>query len=49
VFLGLIVRNLGAWYRIQCAFEKKIAYVLISTRGILADKDRIIRKLKNKG
>ena len=49
VFLGLIVRNLGAWYRIQCAFEKKIAYVLISTRGILADKDRILRKLKKKG
>jgi cytochrome c biogenesis protein ResB len=49
VFVGLIVRNLGAWYRIQCAFEKKIAYVLISTRGILADKDRILRKLKKKG
>jgi len=45
VFLGLIVRCLGAWYRIQCAFEKNTAYVLISTRGILADRDRIIRKL----
>jgi cytochrome c biogenesis protein ResB len=45
VFLGLVVRCLGAWYRIQCAFEKKTAYVLISTRGILADRDRIIRKL----
>lgn len=46
VFLGLFVRSLGAWYRIQYAVENKIAYVLISTRGILADKDRIIRKLQ---
>lgn len=45
VFLGLTVRCLGAWYRIQCALEKKTAYVLVSTRGILADRDRIIRKL----
>jgi hypothetical protein len=45
VFLGLFVRSLGAWYRIQYAAEKKTAYVLISTRGILADKDRIIKKL----
>ncbi len=48
VFLGLFVRSLGAWYRIQFAVEKKIVYVLISTRGILADKDRIIKKLKKK-
>ncbi len=46
VFLGLFVRSLGAWYRIQCAVENDTAYVLISTRGILADKDRIIGKLE---
>jgi cytochrome c biogenesis protein ResB len=46
VFLGLIVRCLGAWYRIQCACEQKTAYVLISTRGILADRDRVIKKLQ---
>lgn len=46
VFLGLFVRSLGAWYRVQFAVENKTAYVLISTRGILADKDRIIKKLK---
>jgi hypothetical protein len=46
VFLGLFVRSLGAWYRIQCAVEENTAYVLISTRGILADKDRIIKKLQ---
>jgi hypothetical protein len=46
VFLGLMVRSLGAWYRIQYAVENKVAYVLISTRGILADKDRIIWKLR---
>jgi cytochrome c biogenesis protein ResB len=45
VFLGLIVRSLGAWYRVQFAFEKKLAYVLISSRGILADRDRMIKKL----
>jgi cytochrome c biogenesis protein ResB len=45
VFLGLIVRSLGAWYRVQVVLEKKLAYVLISSRGILADRDRIIRKL----
>ena len=45
VFLGLFVRSLGAWYRIQYAAERKIAYVIVSSRGILADKDRIIRKL----
>ncbi|MBI5409528.1 MAG: cytochrome c biogenesis protein ResB [Nitrospirae bacterium] len=45
VFLGLFVRSLGAWYRIQYAVEGDTAYVLISTRGILADKDRIINKL----
>lgn len=45
VFLGLFVRSLGAWYRIQYASEKNTAYVLISTRGILADRDRIINKL----
>ncbi len=48
VFLGLFVRSLGAWYRIQYAVENKIVYVLISTRGILADKDRIIKQLKKK-
>ncbi len=46
VFLGLFVRSLGAWYRVQCAVESNTAYVLISTRGILADKRRIIKKLK---
>ncbi len=46
VFLGLFVRSLGAWYRIQFTVENKINYVVISTRGILADKDRIIKKLK---
>lgn len=45
VFLGLFVRCLGAWYRIQYACENKTSYVLVSTRGILADRDRIIRKL----
>jgi cytochrome c biogenesis protein ResB len=46
IFLGLIVRSLGAWYRIQYALDGNMAYVLISTRGILADKDRIVGKLK---
>jgi hypothetical protein len=46
VFVGLFVRSLGAWYRVQYAVENETAYVLISTRGILADKDRIIRKLQ---
>ncbi|MBI4698567.1 MAG: cytochrome c biogenesis protein ResB [Nitrospirae bacterium] len=45
VFTGLFVRSFGAWYRIQYAVEGQTAYVLISTRGILADKDRIIRRL----
>lgn len=45
IFLGLIARSLGAWYRIQCAVEGNTAYVLISTRGILADKDRIVKKV----
>lgn len=45
VFLGLFIRSLGAWYRVQYACEKKTAYVLISSRGILADRDRIIKKL----
>jgi cytochrome c biogenesis protein ResB len=45
IFLGLIVRSLGAWYRIQYALDGNMAYVLISTRGILADKDRIAGKL----
>ena len=47
VFLGLFVRSLGAWYRVQYAVENEVAYVLISTRGILADKDRIIKKLES--
>jgi len=46
VFVGLFVRSLGAWYRVQYAVEDKTSYVLLSTRGILADKDRIIRKLQ---
>ncbi len=46
VFIGLFVRGLGAWYRVQCAVEDNTAYVLISTRGILADKDRVIKKLQ---
>ncbi len=46
VFLGLFVRSLGSWYRVQCAVGNGTAYVLISTRGILADKNRIIRKLQ---
>ncbi|MBI5049948.1 MAG: cytochrome c biogenesis protein ResB, partial [Nitrospirae bacterium] len=46
VFIGLFVRSLGAWYRVQYAVEDSKAYLLISTRGILADRERIIRKLK---
>jgi hypothetical protein len=46
VFLGLFVRSLGAWYKVQCTVDNSIAYILISTRGILADRDRILRKLK---
>lgn len=46
VFLGLFVRSLGVWYRVQYAVEDKTAHVLLSTRGILADKDRIIKKLQ---
>lgn len=45
VFVGLILRSMGGFYRVQCAFEKKDAYVLISSRGILADRDRIVRRL----
>src|SRR4030067_2534400 len=45
VFLGLSVRSFGAWYRVQCTVEDRTAYILISTRGILADKDRIIKKI----
>ncbi len=48
VFLGLFVRCFGAWYRIQYAVENKTVYALISTRGILADKDRIVRKLEKR-
>ncbi len=46
VFIGLFVRSFGAWYRVQVAVEDSTAYILISTRGILADRDRIIRKLQ---
>ena len=45
VFIGLFVRSLGAWYRVQYAVEDSKAYLLISTRGILADRERIIKKL----
>ncbi len=48
VFLGLFVRSFGAWYRIQYAVENRTVYALISTRGILADKDRIAAKLEKK-
>ena len=46
VFLGLSVRSFGAWYRVQCAVEDRTAYILISTRGILADKDRVVTRLR---
>jgi len=46
VFVGLFIRCFGAWYRVQYAAEGKTAYVLISTRGILADKDRLIKRLQ---
>jgi hypothetical protein len=46
VFAGLFIRSFGAWYRVQYAIVEDVAYVLISTRGILADKDRMIRRLK---
>jgi len=46
VFLGLFLRSLGAWYRIQYAVENGTVYMLISSRGILADKDRIINKIR---
>lgn len=48
VFIGLFIRSFGAWYRVQYAVEDKTAYILISTRGILADKDRVIKKLLKK-
>ncbi len=46
VFLGLSVRSFGAWYRVQYAVEDRTAYILISTRGILADKDRVVTRLR---
>jgi hypothetical protein len=46
VFIGLFVRSLGAWYRVQCSAEGSRSYILISTRGILADRGRIIRRLQ---
>ena len=46
VFLGLSVRSFGAWYRVQCTVEDRTAYILISTRGILADKDRVVTRLR---
>ncbi|MBI5196153.1 MAG: cytochrome c biogenesis protein ResB [Nitrospirae bacterium] len=46
VFIGLFVRSLGAWYRVQCSVEGNKSYLLISTRGILADRERIIRRLQ---
>lgn len=48
VFIGLFVRSFGAWYRVNYSFDNKTAYVLLSTRGILADKDRIIKKLRGR-
>jgi hypothetical protein len=45
VFIGLFIRCFGAWYRLQCAIEDDTAYVLMSTRGIMADKERVIKKL----
>jgi hypothetical protein len=42
----LFVRTLGAWYRLQYGIEGNLAYVVISTRGILADRDRIMKKLQ---
>jgi cytochrome c biogenesis protein ResB len=48
VFVGLCVRSLGAWYRVQVGVEHNTSYVVISTRGILADRDRVIKMLKNK-
>ncbi len=44
VFFGMLFRIFGWWYRVQLLSEDGKIYILISTRGLLANRDRVIRQ-----
>ncbi|MBI4685140.1 MAG: cytochrome c biogenesis protein ResB [Nitrospirae bacterium] len=47
VFLGLLVRCLGYWYRVYIVIKGRKIFTLISTRGLFANKDRILKNILN--
>jgi|Deesub1362A_J573_1020465.scaffolds.fasta_scaffold00013_157 hypothetical protein len=46
VFVGLFIRSFGYWYRVQIGSKDGRLLMRISTRGLSANKDRIITALK---
>jgi cytochrome c biogenesis protein ResB len=46
VFIGLTLRSLGYWGRLQMTERDGRLYALLSTRGLLANKARITERLK---
>ncbi len=45
VFLGLFFRCFGYWYRVYIIIKEGRLFTLISTRGLFANKDRVLRNL----
>jgi len=46
LFAGLLLRSLGYWGRIQIVVKEGKTYALLSTRGLLANGEKIMAKLK---
>ncbi|RJQ14994.1 MAG: hypothetical protein C4560_11135 [Nitrospiraceae bacterium] len=45
IVIGLFVISFGSWYRVQLAVDNGTTYVLINTKGVRADRKRLLQKL----
>ncbi len=45
VFLGLLLRSYGYWYRVRIAEREGRLYMTVSTRGLLARREKVTRRL----
>ncbi len=45
VFIGLLLRSFGYWYRVYIIIKGGSLFALISTRGLFANKDRVLKSL----
>lgn len=47
VFIGLLLRCFGYWYKVYIIINEGKLFALVSTRGLFANKDRVIKHLQS--